>query len=517
MILAFLATNCASENSVLSNYNVQSNETDKIYSGTNVGEVIDELTLSKDQTDIDIKTQTDKDSILMLVSTFDNTNTTGSFEVSDRDSNNSSSDTPFLEKEKHITKTVHDLIRKQEQLIPYDEELPKIQTQKYLVNDSVKEFKVIKSFGDLNDYNIVTAEKIYETEFFIVYLDERNFEDVDLEEIKNTLDDFANVIPTERDFFGKESDVNGDGKFTILLSEEINKLGVQYGGIVTGFFYAIDLFDKVKYPASNEMEIFYILIPDPEGKYGTSVSENLLYDNILSGVLAHEYQHMINFNQRYFVNGYSNEKAWLNEALSHLAEDIYSINDLDFMEETGIENPSRISVFLNNINSTCMTCGTSLKQRGGSYLFLRFLYEKAEGGYFEKLQNGKSLLNGIIQNPNTGLKSLSDTLFGTTNLKELGKLYQNFAFTTFLSDTNYKSSDNLIDDFVIKGVDLRSIQNDNRYTYLNGPAIIKAKEFPYANSLRGYSITFIDLSDSLTGEFQLKISHPEQIKAFLIQ
>src|SRR4029078_2006391 len=97
-----------------------------------------------------------------------------------------------------------------------------------------------------------------------------------------------------------------------------------------GFFWGGDLVKKTEYqqinkscPQTNEQEIFYMLVPDPNGTInGNSRSVSLVRQNT-RGTLAHEFQHMINQGSRLLNPAVdSSETAWLDESLSHFAEEI---------------------------------------------------------------------------------------------------------------------------------------------------------------------------------------------------
>ena len=261
---------------------------------------------------------------------------------------------------------------------------------------STRTLKVLTSFSSGSQYANVTAALRYKSSDFLVYVDARDDGAISDSELQSLMDPFQGVVSSERTIFGgNESDVDNNGRFVIFLTREVNKLGGSAGGIITGFFYAVDLFSTSTYPQSNEMEIFYTYIPDPSGQHGTAISKSFSLSNILPSVVPHEFQHMINFNMHFFENNGPAEKSFLNEALSHLAEDIYSLNTSNYMEETGIENPARVSGYLDQIDTLCFSCGSSLYQRGGSYLFIRYLYEQAEKGNLSGVSSGQAFIQNL--------------------------------------------------------------------------------------------------------------------------
>src|SRR5262249_62155774 len=95
-----------------------------------------------------------------------------------------------------------------------------------------------------------------------------------------------------------------------------------------GFFWGGDLFKRNEYPASdpcpqsNEQEMFYLLVPDPQGTINGNQRTTVTVRQGTRGVIAHEFQHMINQGVRMFNPAVKNlETPWLNEAMSHFAEE----------------------------------------------------------------------------------------------------------------------------------------------------------------------------------------------------
>jgi len=104
------------------------------------------------------------------------------------------------------------------------------------------------------------------------------------------------VYPAVREVFGSEwlPGVDGDPRLHILHHENIPG--------VAGYFSSSDAFTTAVEPYSNEREMFYINL----GIYTPGS-----YDYL--ALLAHEFQHMIHWNQD------RDEPVWMNEGLSELA------------------------------------------------------------------------------------------------------------------------------------------------------------------------------------------------------
>jgi hypothetical protein len=142
------------------------------------------------------------------------------------------------------------------------------------------------------------------------------------------------VYPTVASNFGTPSDIDDNGaRSVILFTRAVNELTpANSQSFVGGFFFSRDLFPKVANdsmgacPTSNEAEMFYMLVPDPNGEVNNNVRTKEFVAERTVGVLAHEFQHLINSSRRLFVvkAGGSSwiEETWLNEGLSHIAEEL---------------------------------------------------------------------------------------------------------------------------------------------------------------------------------------------------
>ena len=205
--------------------------------------------------------------------------------------------------------------------------------------------------------------------------------DADLANLGNSFDNFHYPIDTTA--FGRESDIDGNGVVIILATDAVNNLTPDCtNGRVIGYFFGGDLLSG---PNSNRAEIFYTLVPAPATAKCTSVSRNAALNN-LKPTLIHEFQHMISFNQHVLIRGGTSEEVWLNEAMSHFAEELggrlvpesectsagfsscrslYTSGDIldsyDYLKNPG----SQYVVFPTSSSGT-------LEERGAVWLFLRW-------------------------------------------------------------------------------------------------------------------------------------------------
>ena len=237
------------------------------------------------------------------------------------------------------------------------------------------------------------------------------------------------VYPTDTLYFGRESDRNADGRVTILYTPEVNRATASgASGFVAGFFWPGDLVKKTEYaqlgiqcPQTNEQEIFYMLVPDPAGTInGNQRSVTVVRQNT-RGTIAHEFQHMINQGRRLLNPAVdSAETTWLNEALSHFAEEIVGrakrgFGDFQKLTYNDVSSPADdyTAFFRQNIlryrswmqspdtaSPTSNRAGSQLAPRGAAWMLLRYATDFHSGG------NMKTFLRQVVGGPDIGLRNL---------------------------------------------------------------------------------------------------------------
>ena len=169
------------------------------------------------------------------------------------------------------------------------------------------------------------------------------FSDADYASFGATFDTL--VSPVDVNAFGAPTDIDHNGKIVILFTKEVNKLTARgSNGVVGGFFYERDLFPTVSNPSfegcptSNVGEIYYSLVPDPNAVFSDKRSASDVL-SLTPGTLAHEFQHLINAGRRLYVNTTADfpEVVWLNEGLSHIAEELLFYKAADLAPRQNID------------------------------------------------------------------------------------------------------------------------------------------------------------------------------------
>lgn len=280
-------------------------------------------------------------------------------------------------------------------------------------------FHVLASVSG-SSYNSVTASLRCIGENVTFYVDLTNPTSISDSDVSELCHHFDDQIPIERSLFGDESDVNGDGKVTVLITPSVNRLGTLAGGMITGFFYAADLQSPGGPNAtSNGRELIYMVAPDPTAQYGFGLPTSFAIKQLIPAVLVHEFQHAINFNQHVLLRGGSVEEPWLNEGLSHLAEDLLGV---------GNENPSRYQLYLKKPSQYAIVTSSSpgLASRGGIYLFLRYLYEQAA--------DGSAFVRALLNTDAVGAENIEEAFAGSlSDFDQFGEFYLRFGLSLVMS------------------------------------------------------------------------------------
>lgn len=139
------------------------------------------------------------------------------------------------------------------------------------------------------------------------------------------------VYPIDVANFGAPAAFGPEGKILLFFTSAVNALTPRNStSYVGGFFFDRDQFPVNATPdlqgckGSNGRNLFYLLTPDPLGTVNGNVRRTGFVDSITTAILAHEFQHLINSSRRLYVNAnvQSFEVVWLNEGLSHIAEEL---------------------------------------------------------------------------------------------------------------------------------------------------------------------------------------------------
>ena len=271
----------------------------------------------------------------------------------------------------------------------------------------VCEIPTCETFVDATATARVVAQRV------AIYLDNDaptgGYTDADLLQVAELFD--SHLYPIDTAAFGRESDIDANDVVVVLLTQRINELSPDCntsGSVILGYFFGLDLL-----PAqanSNDGEIFYGLVPNPDDA-GCSVSKEFAF-GFLPPVFIHEFQHMISFNQHVLVAGSTTtEDTWLNEGLSHYAEELggrlvpdaecqplfdncesqFISGDVDNAYEYLVDPEASFLVEPRNSQG-------SLAERGANWLFVRWLVDH----FATEQPVGNDFTRRLVQTGNTG-------------------------------------------------------------------------------------------------------------------
>jgi hypothetical protein len=182
--------------------------------------------------------------------------------------------------------------------------------------------------------------------------------------------------------FGPESDIDTNSVVLVLMTPVVNRLvsaGQCQSGFIAGFFLGADL-DLAfrKDPRSNKGEVFYSLVADTAGCAHSAAT----VQTFVPVTFIHEFQHMISYNQHVLVRGGDGEVLWLNEGLSHYAEELggwsYPPARAEFMRGNLINAYRYLDATGDHFLAPAAGIG-SLAERGAAWLFVRYVVDRYAG------------------------------------------------------------------------------------------------------------------------------------------
>jgi hypothetical protein len=238
------------------------------------------------------------------------------------------------------------------------------------------------------------------------------------------------IYPVATHHFGEPSDIDQNGRVIIMFTGAVNQRNPPGSSTVTAaMFWSGDLFPDVATsrleacPGGNQAEMFYVAIPDPNGVLGPALPVRWLRERVIH-VLAHEYQHLLNAARRLYVNEASTfERTWLNEGLSHIAEELifYQVAGLDRRSNINSAmlqgSPAALEAFARHMTSNTENLGRYLQQvkakslmgpdelatRGATWSFLRYAADRSG-------RTDASVLGDLVNARTAGLDNLNRVL-----------------------------------------------------------------------------------------------------------
>ena len=227
------------------------------------------------------------------------------------------------------------------------------------------------------------------------------------------------LYPIDESAFGPPSDRDNNGVVLVLMTPQINRLVSTQtcvtSGFVAGYFLGSDIDPAADFdPAFNHSEMFYALVPDPNGVYSCSHTSSRV-KQLIPNVLVHEFQHMISFNHKVLIPARPlafTETLWLNEAMSHYAEELagrsYLPGDNATFSAYLTGNVRNAYDYMSKPGNHFLVANTgtgTLGERGAGWLFLRYVVDQVAADTTRAAWD--AVTRALVQSPEQGTANIA--------------------------------------------------------------------------------------------------------------
>lgn len=261
---------------------------------------------------------------------------------------------------------------------------------------------------------------------------------VDAAVITEFLKDFDDLIlPRERTIFGMESDLDNDGHINLVFSPVTYETSVAY-------FTGCDLLPQVGCGDGNQGEFLYLTPP-------TAIKPPYNTPAAIKETLAHELGHLIHFNRKVLRNNLQSwdDSSYMIEGAGGFTQDVsgFQAGNL-YVAMAGLDGINDFSLASTLKDKTAYDMAKDGVLRGGSYWFVRYLYDRAGGDEAKPdgtlvSKGGPVLLHKLLESkasiaktlPDIALQPIADiavdfyTALAASNREEIGEaLAQNSCF-----------------------------------------------------------------------------------------
>ncbi len=187
--------------------------------------------------------------------------------------------------------------------------------------------------------------------------------------------------------YGRESDIDNNTVVAVLMTNVVNKLVTKaqctQSGFVAGFFFGADIDPFfIGDPRFNHGEVFYSIVADSTGTLSCAHKVSQL-KRLVPVTFVHEFQHMISYNQHVLVRGGEPQHTWLDEGLSHFAEELggrsFLPGDQASFSNFVIGDLANAYLYLDSSGAHFLAYSSgigSLAERGAAWLFVRYLADQ---------------------------------------------------------------------------------------------------------------------------------------------
>ena len=264
---------------------------------------------------------------------------------------------------------------------------------------------------DLQKREKITAvlQRISDNLYF--YLDASWWDNLDIDkrkEVNIAIDDLSRefenkIYPVLTSNFGSEwkPGIDGDTKITILIHPMIE--------MASGYFNTGDEYPLAQVKTSNQREMIYL-------------NSNNITSPLNKGFLAHEFVHLITFNQKDKAYGVS-EETWLNEARAEYAPTLLGYDEQ--YQNSYLQN--RLKIFIENPQESLTEWQGKTSDYGVANIFVHYLVD----------HYGKEILIDSLKSGKTGIPSLNEALAKNGFKDDFSQIFTNWTIAIFVNNCNF--------------------------------------------------------------------------------
>jgi peptidoglycan hydrolase-like protein with peptidoglycan-binding domain len=272
---------------------------------------------------------------------------------------------------------------------------------------SEKEFYVDPSF-DLNGREKITAVLQTITDQIYFYFEKGWWENMSIEkrkEINIAIADISqefqkNIYPTLISNFGSEwrPGIDGENRIVVLVH--------QMAGEAAGYFSPGDEYLLAQVKNSNQKEMVYL-------------SPTSIFSPARKSFFAHEFTHLITFNQKDRLKGVS-EETWLNEGRAEYAPTLLGYDK----QYEGSNLQARVRNFLANPQDSLTEWQGKPSDYGVLNLFIQYLVD----------HYGKEILIDSLHSDKIGIPSLEEALKKNGFKESFSQVFIDWTIAIFLNN-----------------------------------------------------------------------------------
>lgn len=266
----------------------------------------------------------------------------------------------------------------------------------------------VESSYDSSGRNEIVATLKTKTSKLDFYTDNSWWRSLDYQkkqEVEQALDFLGNefyykIYPILTSTFGSEwrPGIDNDYNITVLIHPMEKE--------ARGYFRNTDEYPRAQAPSSNEREMIYL-------------NADYITDSLAKSFLAHEFVHLITFNQKERTYGIE-EETWLNEARAEYAPTLVGYDEE--YKESYLQ--TRVRVFSSEPSDSITEWRNASEDYGALNLFTQYLVEKY----------GIKILTDSLKSEKTGIKSLNEALEKNGFEEDFSWIFTDWTITVLIND-----------------------------------------------------------------------------------